>query len=214
MQPAQQPTLYEQLQALPEGLTGEILNGQLHTIPRPSGPHGRASFKLAARIEGPYDAGRGGPGGWWIFAEPEVHFVRDREVAVPDLAGWRRERMPDPPQGHKFEVAPDWVCEILSPSTQSKDRKIKMPLYACHAVAFAWLIDPQARTLEAYQLEADDWQELGRFSGAAQVAVPPFEAVTIALDGLWLPPGPEKGRATKLGEGYAKRPTGGDGRSR
>jgi Uma2 family endonuclease len=127
MQLALQPTLYELLEALPEGLTGEILDGQLHTIPRPSGRHGRASTILTTRLFDPYDQGRGGPGGWWIFVEPEVHFVRDREVVVPDLAGWKRQRMPNPPDDQRFEVAPDWVCEILSPSTESKDRKIKRP---------------------------------------------------------------------------------------
>jgi Uma2 family endonuclease len=131
-----------------------------------------------------YDQGRGGPGGWWIFVEPEVHFVRDREVVVPDLAGWKRQRMPNPPDDQRFEVAPDWVCEILSPSTESKDRKIKMPLYARYGVPFAWLVDPMARTLEAYELEAEDWREIGRFSDAGQVAIAPFEMVTFDLDGL------------------------------
>lgn len=199
MQPALRPTLYEQLEALPEGLTGEILNGQLHAQPRPSVPHGIAESSLTADLHGPFQKGRGGPGGWWIIAEPEIHFVLDREVAVPDIAGWRRERMPVPPEGHKVEVVPDWVCEILSPSTASKDRDVKMPLYAHYGVAFAWLVDPKARALEAYQLESGAWQEIGRYRGADQVAVPPFEAVTIALDGLWLPPGPEKGPATTLG---------------
>jgi Uma2 family endonuclease len=187
MQLALQPTLYELLEALPEGLTGEILDGQLHTIPRPSGRHGRASTILTTRLFDPYDQGRGGPGGWWIFVEPEVHFVRDREVVVPDLAGWKRQRMPNPPDDQRFEVAPDWVCEILSPSTESKDRKIKMPLYARYGVPFAWLVDPMARTLEAYELEAEDWREIGRFSDADQVAIAPFEVVTLDLDGLWLP---------------------------
>ncbi|MEJ2388537.1 MAG: Uma2 family endonuclease [Chromatiaceae bacterium] len=187
MQPAPQPTLYDLLESLPEGLTGEILDGQLHTMPRPSAPHGRASAMLSDGIFGPYDRGRGGPGGWWIFVEPEVHFIRDREVAVPDLAGWKRQRMPDPPQDQRFEVVPDWVCEIVSPSTESKDRRIKMPLYARYAVPFAWLVDPIARTLEAYTLEAGNWREIGRFSTADQVTIAPFEAVTLDLDGLWLP---------------------------
>jgi Uma2 family endonuclease len=187
MQPAPQPTLYDLLESLPEALTGEILDGQLHTMPRPSAPHGRASAMLSDGIFGPYDRGRGGPGGWWIFVEPEVHFIRDREVAVPDLAGWKRQRMPDPPQDQRFEVVPDWVCEIVSPSTESKDRRIKMPLYARYAVPFAWLVDPIARTLEAYTLEAGNWREIGRFSTADQVTIAPFEAVTLDLDGLWLP---------------------------
>ena len=187
MQTALQPALYELLEALPAGLTGEILNGQLYTQPRPSGPHGRASFKLASRIDGPYDDGIGGPGGWWIFIEPEVHLVRDLEVVAPDLAGWRRERMPLPPEGHRFGIVPDWVCEILSPSTASKDREIKLPLYAHYGVQYIWLVDPIARTLETYRLAAGVWVETGRFAGGDRVAAAPFEAVSIDLKDLWLP---------------------------
>jgi Uma2 family endonuclease len=186
MQPFAKPTLYQQLEALPEGLTGEILNGQLHTQPRPSWPHAYVSGRLNRTIGRRFDDGDDGPGGWWIIAEPEIHFVLDCEVAVPDLAGWRRERMPIPPQGHKVEVVPDWVCEILSPSTASKDREIKLPLYARHGVQYAWLIDPKARTLEAFALEGGAWQGIGRFAGADRTAVPPFEAVALDLEGLWL----------------------------
>lgn len=190
MQPAIQPTPYELLEVLPEGLTGEVLNGQLYTQPRPSGPHGRVSFKLASRIDGPYDEGLGGPGGWWIFIEPEVHLVRDVEVVVPDLAGWRREHMPLPPKDHRFEATPDWICEILSPSTGNKDRRIKLPLYAHYGVSYAWLIDPNKRTLETYRLVASDWIETGRFADTDQVAAPPFESAAIELAGLWLPAWP------------------------
>ena len=216
MQPAPQPTLYELLEALPEPLTGEILNGQLHAQPRPSGPHAVAESSLGGDLHSPFQRGRGGPGGWWIITEPELHLVRDQEVAVPDLAGWKRERMPLPPQDHRFEVVPDWVCEILSPSTASKDREIKMPLYAHYGVKYAWLADPKARTLETYQIEGDAWRETGRFSGADQVAVPPFEAVTLDLDSLWLPTQPdvEPVPATRLGEIYRRKLTGGGGRKR
>lgn len=181
------PTLYEQLAALPEGLTGEILNGQLHTQPRPTGPHALAASALGIDLGGPFHMGRGGPGGWWIIFEPELHFIVDAEVDVPDLAGWRRERMPRPPSGHRITVVPDWVCEVLSPSTESKDRQIKMPIYARFGVAHVWLVDPLKRTLEAYALSAGNWVESGRFGGRDQVAVPPFEAVTIDLTDLWVP---------------------------
>ena len=112
--------------------------------------------------------------------------MRDTEVAVPDLAGWRRERMPYLPEGHRFEVVPDWVCEILSPSTRRKDRETKMPLYAYYGVQYAWLIDPVEQTLEVYRLDAGAWVEVNRFIGAEQVVAPPFEAVSIDLKGLWL----------------------------
>jgi Uma2 family endonuclease len=185
------PTLYQQLEALPEGLTGEILGGQLHTQPRPSWSHALAGSSLGDELVGPFQKGRGGPGGWWIIDEPEVHFLRDLEVAVPDLGGWRRERMGKPPEGHRVEVVPDWVCEILSPATASRDRQVKMPFYARHGVAYAWLVDPTERTLEAYALEAGTWRELGRFAGTDRVALAPFDAVTIELAGLWVPPSPD-----------------------
>lgn len=185
MQPALNPTLYERLQMLPEGLTGEILNGQIHAQPRPAGPHAHAATELAIDIGGSYGRGRGGPGGWRVFVEPEVHFVRDVEVAVPDLAGWKRARMPRIPEDQRFEVVPDWICEILSPSTASKDREIKMPLYAHYGVAFAWLVDPMHRTLEAYRLDRGDWKPIANASGNRVVAIAPFEALELDLTNLW-----------------------------
>jgi Uma2 family endonuclease len=179
------PTLYEQLQALPEGLTGEILDGQVHTQPRPSGPHALAAAALGAELFNPFHRGRGGPGGWWILPEPELHLLRDVEVNVPDLAGWRRERMPRVPTGHRFEVVPDWVCEILSRATEGKDREIKMPIYAKYGVAWAWLLDPRTKTIEAYQLQGAAWSESGRFTGNASVRIPPFASVSIDLCALW-----------------------------
>jgi Uma2 family endonuclease len=186
--PQPKPTLYEQLEALPEGLTGEILNGQLHTQPRPTLEHGYTETSLAGELVNPFQRGRGGPGGWLIVMEPELHFIRDTEVDVPDLAGWRRERLPTLPKAqHRALVVPDWVCEILSPSTESKDREVKMPTYARFGVAYAWLLDPRAHSLEAYALAGDAWREIGRFAGGARVSVAPFEAVTISLDDLWAP---------------------------
>jgi Uma2 family endonuclease len=185
MQAVESLTLYDRLQALPEGLTGEILNGQLHAQPRPAGPHARAESVLQIEIGGPFDRGKGGPGGWWILMEPELHFVRDTEVCVPDLAGWRRTRMAEIPRDQRFEVVPDWICEILSPSTESKDRQVKMPIYAHYGVAFAWLIDPLKRVLEVFELDGDDWKNVGLWRGEAEVVAPPFESVPFNLGGLW-----------------------------
>jgi Uma2 family endonuclease len=179
-------SLYEQILDLPETLTGEILDGQIHTQPRPSGPHAIAGSSLGDELVGPFQKGRGGPGGWWIIDEPEVHFVRDTEVAVPDLAGWRRERMPKVPEGHRFEVVPDWICEILSPSTASKDCEVKMPLYARYGVCYAWLIDPKLHTLEIFRLQGKAWIEAGHFTGGARVAAAPFEAIGFDLADLWV----------------------------
>jgi Uma2 family endonuclease len=185
MQAAETYSLYDRLMDLPEGLTGEILNGQLHAQPRPSGPHMGVESALQIELGGPFDRGRGGPGGWRILVEPEIHFVRDQEVCVPDLAGWRRGRLPQLPRDQRFEVVPDWVCEILSPSTESKDRQIKMPIYARYGVGFVWLIDPLKQTLEAYVLEEGEWRRLGTWGGGETVAVPPFDAVQLALRDLW-----------------------------
>ncbi|MGB5832441.1 MAG: Uma2 family endonuclease [Thiohalocapsa sp.] len=184
MQHAHRQTLYEQLEALPEGLTGEILNGQLHTQPRPAGLHALTESNLQIEIGAPFGKGRGGPGGWWIIVEPELHFDRDQEVAVPDLAGWRRERMPQIPEGHRFEVVPDRVCEILSSSTASKDREVKMPIYAHWGVTYAWLVDPKRRILEAYALESGEWRLLAEASDKDTIAVLPFDAVQLDLDSL------------------------------
>lgn len=178
--------LYAQLQALEEPLLGEILSGQLYTQPRPTGRHARAMVALDRRIGGPYDDGTNGPGGWWILVEPEVHFQRDTEVAVPDLAGWQRSRMPSLPEDHRFSVVPDWICEILSPSTAHKDREKKMPLYAHYGVGHVWLVDPGGKTLEGYALVAGRWQQMGCFSADAQCCLPPFEAVRLRLTDLWL----------------------------
>ncbi len=179
------PTLYDQLLALPENLVGEVIRGRLYTQPRPTGPHGVATRGLSLELGGPFDKGRGGPGGWWILIEPEIHFVRDTEVVVPDLAGWRRERMPTIPEGHRFEVAPDWVCEILSLGTAKKDRALKLPLYARYGVAHAWLVDPMAHTLEAYELHDGAWLLLGTFKDDDPIGAAPFGVITFSLAELW-----------------------------
>ena len=179
------PSLYEQLMDLPEHVTGEILNGELHAMPRPSGRHGLVENALGYNVSGPFHFGRGGPGGWWIIPEPEVHFIRDVEVAVPDLAGWRRERLPSVPEGHRFEVVPDWVCEILSPSTAKKDRVVKLPIYARYGVPHVWIVDPLAQTLEAFELQQGRWVLIATLKDDDAVAVPPFDAVTFSLADLW-----------------------------
>jgi Uma2 family endonuclease len=179
------PTLYQQLIDLPEHVTGEILAGQLYAQPRPSGRHGLAERGLSIDLGGPFDFGRGGPGGWWIIPEPEVHFIRDEEVAVPDLAGWRRERMPAIPDDHRFEVVPDWLCEILSPSTAKKDRATKLPIYAQYGVAHVWLVDPLARTLEAFELHKGHWLLLATLKDDDAVSLPPFDAISFSLADLW-----------------------------
>ncbi|MDZ7750171.1 MAG: Uma2 family endonuclease [Gammaproteobacteria bacterium] len=177
--------IYAALEALPEGVAGEIIDGQLHTQPRPAGCHLRATSVLDRRLGGAFDDGVGGPGGWWILIEPEIHFVRNTEVLVPDLAGWRRERMPVLPEDQRFEVVPDWVCEILSPSTASKDREVKMPVYAAYGVAYAWLVDPGPRTLETYALRDGGWELLRRYEEGDVVDAAPFAEAGFRVADLW-----------------------------
>jgi len=185
--PASTPQpLYQELMALPEHVTGEIIGGQLYTQPRPAGPHAVATSSLGADVHNAFHRGRGGPGGWWILDEPEIHFVRDTEVAVPDIAGWRRERLPRIPRDQRFEVVPDWICEVLSPGTAKHDRMIKMPLYAQYGVAFLWLVDPLAQTLEAFALKDGRWTVIGQFKDQEQVSIEPFTATTLALGDLWI----------------------------
>jgi Uma2 family endonuclease len=179
-------TPYERLLALPENQVGEVIGGQLYTQPRPAGPHAVAEGAVYANVGPPFHFGRGGPGGWWILLEPEIHFIRDTEVVVPDLAGWRRERMPVIPRDHRFEVVPDWICEILSPSTAQKDRVLKLPLYARYGVAHAWLVDPLVRTLEVFELVEGKWVLLGAIREDEPVCFPPFAAVSFSLADLWV----------------------------
>jgi Uma2 family endonuclease len=184
-EPARPKTLYEKLEELREGLNGEIIDGQLYTEPRPRPRHGVAASNLGAELIGPYSRGRGGPGGWWIIDEPEIHFVHKREVVVPDLGGWRRERLPAIPDEPHFATFPDWVCEVLSPSTRSKDREIKMPLFARYGVPYVWLLDPKIYTLETYELRGAELVLTGTFGPESSPAAAPFEAAPFRLADLW-----------------------------
>jgi Uma2 family endonuclease len=174
---------YEDLLNVPEHQVAEILAGGLYTHPRPGPRHARAATALSGEIRGPHDRGRGGPGGWIILIEPELHLGSD--VIVPDVAGWRRQRLPKLPDAAWFELVPDWACEVLSPSTARIDRQLKMRLYAAHGLANLWLIDPIAQTLECYRLEGGRWVLLATHGGDETAAIEPFEAVPLALSELW-----------------------------
>ncbi|HYN79348.1 MAG TPA: Uma2 family endonuclease [Lamprocystis sp. (in: g-proteobacteria)] len=182
-QAALRDATYEDLLQVPEPLVAEIINGRLVTRPRPAPRQVRASTRLGGEFDGPFDQGHGGPGGWWILDEPELHL--GGEVLVPDLAGWRRERMPRLPETAWFELAPDWVCEVLSPGTARIDRAEKMPAYAAVGVGYCWLIDPLVRTLEVFALHEGHWLLLGVRADADLIALPPFDAVSFDLSALW-----------------------------
>jgi Uma2 family endonuclease len=177
------PATYDDLVAVPEHLVAEIVDGELWTSPRPAPRHALAHSRLMRELAPPFDGGRGGPGGWCILFEPELH-LSDQAV-VPDLAGWRLERMPRLPETVYFALAPDWVCEVLSPSTAQLDRAKKLRVYAEHGVPHAWLVDPLARTLEVLRLESGRWSLLDTHAGTAMVRAEPFEAIELELGALW-----------------------------
>jgi Uma2 family endonuclease len=174
---------YEDLAALPENVIGEIIHGALITQPRPASPHARAATTITGDLTGPFDRGRGGPGGWLILFEPELHL--DRHVLVPDIAGWRRTRMPEMPDVAGFTLAPDWICEVISPGTAKVDRADKMPLYASFGVGHAWLVDPLARMLEAFELVDGRWTLMSVHGDDAVARIAPFDAIELALADLW-----------------------------
>jgi Uma2 family endonuclease len=174
---------YADLEALPDNMVGELVAGTLYASPRPAAPHAFASSHLGVLLGGPFDHGRGGPGGWRILNEPELHFGED--VLVPDLAGWRRERMPVRPRTAAFMLAPDWVCEVLSPLTRALDRAVKLPVYAREGVNHVWLVDAESRTLEVFRREEDRYTLLVTHTGLTNVRAEPFDAIELELDFLW-----------------------------
>jgi len=191
---AQQPSLGTSRQyraiidALPNTLTGQVIAGRLVVMPRPAPPHIHAASALDKRIGSLFQDGDGGPGGWWILPEPEVSLGIDADFdpVAPDLAGWRRERMVRLPTTASFATAPDWVCEVLSPSTKAHDRDDKLPFYARAGVTHAWLVDPAAHTLEAFVRQGDGYRVLGVWRGDERVRVEPFDAAELDLARLWI----------------------------
>lgn len=181
--PKLKPATYADIEALPPQIVGEIAFGALHTIPRPTPRHGQAAFELAAEIHGPFRRGVGGPGGW-IF-QPELELHLGPHILVPDIAGWRRERMPRLPDTAFFETPPDWLCEVLSPSTRTFDRTDKLAIYATFGVDYCWLVDPDARTLEVLALTQGKWLIAATFKDDEKVTAPPFEAHSFDLNVLW-----------------------------
>lgn len=182
-EPARRAATYEDLLVVPEPLVAEILFGELVTHPRPAPRHARAAMRLGTILSTPYDLGINGPGGWVFLGEPELHL--GEHVIVPDLAAWCHSRLPAPPDTAWIEVAPDWVCEVLSPSTERYDRGDKRLIYAEAGVPHVWHIDPVLRMLEAYELRDDKWLLLNVFSDDAQVAAVPFAECSFSLSQLW-----------------------------
>jgi Uma2 family endonuclease len=174
---------YEDLYTLPDNMIGEIIDGELVAVPRPSFRHSNVVSGITDEIKSPFQRGRGGPGGWIILYEPEI--CLGENILVPDLAGWKKERLPKPPEKNFTPIAPDWICEVLSPGTVRIDRIRKMPIYAKFGVLYAWLIDPIEKTLEVYRLENSRWVLFSVHSENDRVRAEPFQEVEIALEYLW-----------------------------
>ena len=176
---------YEDLCAVPDHFVAEIVAGELVVSPRPAPPHAIASSALGGDLNVGFGRGGGsGPGGWWILSEPELHFGRD--VVVPDIAGWRRERMPRPPRTAYFELAPDWVCEVISPSSIRHDRIRKMDIYGREGVRHVWLVDPLAYLLEVFRLDDGQWVRVGAYEKNTTIRAEPFDAVELDMSPWWV----------------------------
>ena len=203
--PAKRRATYQDVLDAPAHVNAEIINGELRLSPRPGGPHTASASSLGYLLGPPFQFGSGGPGGWLILAEPELHLADD--IVVPDLAGWRRDRMAVAPAGSFFTITPDWACEVLSRSTAVNDRAEKLPIYAREGIRHVWLVDARARTLEVLRLHAGHWLIAGVHHGDARVRAEPFEAIELDLSQLWAysaapPPG---SRAAESGIEYAAK---------
>ncbi len=178
------PATYADLEAVPEHLVAEILFGHLVTHPRPVRRHGGAASVLGMAIGGPFQLKIGGPGGWVFVGKPELHL--GPHVLVPDIAGWRRERVTEPADLPHFEVAPDWACEVISPSTEKYDKGAKRQIYALYGVQHLWFVDPRARTLEVFERHGNNWLLTHTVFDSDEVsAPPPFDALKFSLGLLW-----------------------------
>lgn len=174
---------YQDIIDLPENMVGEIIHGRLEMRPKSATRYALASSSLSAELVSSFQQGQDGAGGWWIIDEPVCHL--DSHVLVPDLVGWRRQRMPALPKTACFKTPPDWICEILSPTTTRIDRIVKMPIYAELGINYLWLIDPVLRTLEAYELHDGHWLLTGAHADNESIAIAPFAEHTFSLTDLW-----------------------------
>lgn len=182
--PAKHHATYQDVLDAPPHMVAELVGGELYLSPRPAKPHALAASALSGELGPPFHRGRGGPGGWIILHGTEVHL--DGDVMVPDLGGWRRERMPslDPALPY-FELAPDWVAEILSPSTRRLDQAQKLPRYAHAGVGWCWVIDPPAKLLVVHELRDGAWSIIETHTGSEPVRARPFDAIELDLGALW-----------------------------
>lgn len=185
--PVNYADLLRDWEQLPPTCVAEVVAGELYASPRPAGPHTLSAASLLAQLATRLMLERPRPGGWWIVGEPELHF--DWDILVPDLAGWRRERLPDYPRGPFVEEAPDWVCEVLSPRTARLDLEEKLPVYGRAGCSHAWVIAPEAQRLEVFRWTEDRWRRIALHRNDEVVCCEPFPEVTLRLGTLWEPVG-------------------------
>ncbi len=185
--PLRRRATYQDVLDAPAHTIAQVIDGDLVLMPRPAAAHAVATSALGAELIPPFSRGKGGPGGWVLLFEPELHLGARgcEDILVPDLAGWRRERMPVVEDAAHFTLAPDWICEVLSPGTAKTDRADKLPIYAREQVSHVWLVDPAARTLEILRREGSRWLLVGVWSDTARVKGEPFEALDLELGALW-----------------------------
>jgi Uma2 family endonuclease len=188
------PATYADLEALPPGVKGEIIDGVLHTQPRPRSRHANVGLMLGGDLQSTFQRGRyGGPGGWWILLEPGIEVLPRSPEFSPDVAGWRHARMPQlPPPKEPIRVVPDWICEILSPSTRRYDLRVKRTFYAEIGVGHLWYLDLEARTLSVSRLHEGRWLELGVYGANEKIRAEPFEAVELDMAEWWYDGGTEQ----------------------
>jgi Uma2 family endonuclease len=180
--PVKRHATYQDLVDAPEGLVAELIHGDLYLFPRPNPKHTRVNTNLPALLIPRLQFGQGGPGGWVFMAEPEIH--RGGDVLVPDIAAWRVERYQEPAEAY-FSIAPDWICEIASPSTAKVDREEKLPTYRQWGVQYAWIVEPTLRTLDIYNGGAATWSLVRSFVGTETVRAAPFDDIELELALLW-----------------------------
>lgn len=170
-------------------MKGEIIEGVMYTMTRPRARHQDVGGSIHADVFNPFQRKRGGPGGWWILPEPGIELPNTPEIS-PDVAGWRRDRLPELPTG-PLTVVPDWVCEVLSPTTRRHNLLIKKPYYARVGVPWHWLVDLEARALTVLKLVDHAWTEVGTFGDETEARLPPFDEVPLDISSWWaaLPPG-------------------------
>jgi hypothetical protein len=195
--PARKLATYADLERYPEQVHAEIVSGDIYVVPSGLPRHGRSASGVIVSIAGPFDVDPKGPGGWWILTEIDVELT-PHDIVRPDVSGWRRERVPFISDELPVRIRPDWICEVTSPSNVRHDRLTKASLYASQGVPFYWIVDPEARVLEAFELSDERWLRLGAWSDGDTARIRPFDAVALDVGTLFFPPRPGE-QITPLG---------------